>query len=315
MKKILFLLSLPVLSLLYACSANNEKEVAEITAFIENLYTSEGLEQIYDESWLKQHCTEEMLQQLKDEYEYDCYDGDCYGSWLLIGEPLGDIEEKILKGVHHDNADADLYVAEIEYSNPYKTATIYVHYRIKIKNGIPVIEDVYILDYDQSSPNEVSGTSAEQQNSEDIPYGDHFNPYFKEGAIYYDDRLGHYVRNPSAPRNAQSQNRNSSYQQETTTTRPQRKQNPFQFYNESLVYAYLNRATYKSDNGAKVTIEPNGIYVNGQCHTGGIEIDDFSLTRAIIRAETFRGTKYEVLVDTEYDYIMDISSGICYMRQ
>lgn len=161
MKKILFLLSLTVLCLLYSCGGNNEKDVAEITAFIESLYAPEGFNLYTDNSWLKQHCSEDVLQLLKDEYEYDCEEGDCYGSWLLVGEPLGDIEEKVLKGVHHDSADAHHYVAEIEYSDIYKTATIYVRYQVKMKNGTPVIEDIDILEGAESEQKTQADASSE----------------------------------------------------------------------------------------------------------------------------------------------------------
>lgn len=51
-----------------------KKAFAMITEFINN-------QQFNDSYLLKQQCTESLLDKLKDDYEYDCNDGDCYAGW------------------------------------------------------------------------------------------------------------------------------------------------------------------------------------------------------------------------------------------
>lgn len=61
--------------------AENLQQTTECKAFLEDFY--EGLE-VLDDDYIRQHVTKNAEQYLVDAYDYDCMDGDCMASWLLM---------------------------------------------------------------------------------------------------------------------------------------------------------------------------------------------------------------------------------------
>lgn len=58
--------------------AQKAQEEQRIISFITDMYNNHKFEEY---SFLKRHCTQKMLRKLKADYDYDCYDGDCYATW------------------------------------------------------------------------------------------------------------------------------------------------------------------------------------------------------------------------------------------
>ena len=58
-------------------------------AFVENFYTG-WRDAILEYDYVKQYITDNMLQQLKDEYEYDC-EGECLATWIFCYKGGGDV--------------------------------------------------------------------------------------------------------------------------------------------------------------------------------------------------------------------------------
>lgn len=58
--------------------AQKAQEEQRIISFITDMYNNNKYEEY---SFLKRHCTPKMLRKLKADYDYDCYDGDCYATW------------------------------------------------------------------------------------------------------------------------------------------------------------------------------------------------------------------------------------------
>lgn len=57
--------------------------------FLSDLYGGDQSETIHDRTWLESHCSAEVLQYLKDNYDYE---GDGYAAWLLAGDVSGSEE-------------------------------------------------------------------------------------------------------------------------------------------------------------------------------------------------------------------------------
>ena len=52
----------------------------QVITFITDMYNKARYE---DYSFLHKHCTAKMLKYLRDNYEYDCEDGDCLAGWMF----------------------------------------------------------------------------------------------------------------------------------------------------------------------------------------------------------------------------------------
>ena len=61
-------------------SGNDSNESLIIKKFITEMY-NDG--KFNDENFMLPHCSDEMIQKLRDEYDYECEDGDCYAFWLF----------------------------------------------------------------------------------------------------------------------------------------------------------------------------------------------------------------------------------------
>ena len=70
--------------------ANAQKE-QEAIAFITDMYNNHKYE---DYSFLRKHCTAKMLKFLRDNYDYDCEDGNCLAIWMFRSDNQDGINEK-----------------------------------------------------------------------------------------------------------------------------------------------------------------------------------------------------------------------------
>ena len=62
-------------------------------AFVENFY-KEWRDAILEYDYVKQNVTDNMLRQLKDEYDYDC-EGECLATWIFCYKGGGDVSDLI----------------------------------------------------------------------------------------------------------------------------------------------------------------------------------------------------------------------------
>ena len=82
-------------------------------AFVENFYT-EWRDAILEYDYVKQNITDNMLQLLKDEYEYDC-DGECLATWIFSYKGGGDVGELVSRQITAQ--DATHVLVENKYDN------------------------------------------------------------------------------------------------------------------------------------------------------------------------------------------------------
>lgn len=75
-----------------------------------------------------------------------------------------------------------------------------------------------------------------------------------------------------------------------------------QFYDAQYVMMYLSNNRFVSGD-ITLTFAYNGMYVNGQCQTGAIEVLDFDATRAICRAYSPYSGQITFFVDCQRGYI------------
>lgn len=73
--------------------AQSTEDLEAPQAFVENFY-KEWRDAILEYDYVKQNVTDNMLQQLKDEYEYDC-EGECLATWIFCYKGGGDVSDLI----------------------------------------------------------------------------------------------------------------------------------------------------------------------------------------------------------------------------
>ena len=116
MKTMLFTLAVSFMLSLkcYAVTPKNnqENETNAKKAFVENFYA--GFEDILDYAYVKKYITPNVLQLLKDSYDYDC-EGECLATWLFFYEGGGDAGELVSRQVKI--CDENHFLVEIKYAN------------------------------------------------------------------------------------------------------------------------------------------------------------------------------------------------------
>ena len=77
----------------------DNQQIEAIKQFLADIYTPKGTSEIFEESWINKHCSENMKQILRDEYDYD---GEGWGSWLIGGWAAGEEIARTLTGITYD---------------------------------------------------------------------------------------------------------------------------------------------------------------------------------------------------------------------
>ena len=172
MKKAVFYVALMISSLLISCGGNststkktnysdiNADSIAladsiaqcnDIIEFITDMYNNRKYE---DYDFIKKHCSSEMLNVLKEEFDYECEDGDCYAVWLFRSSAQDGPNDKneiiSVKPIGDYWYKYDFYDMGIRASNIIKV--------IK-KNGKIIIESVQYLGFIDNEGKEVDFTS------------------------------------------------------------------------------------------------------------------------------------------------------------
>lgn len=114
-------------------------DVENIIEFINNIYTPNGLSEIFEEKWIKQHCTTQLQKDLRDQYDFD---GEGYAMWILGGWGDGeDVSSKLKEAIF----DGEYYYATLvptgEDVKRVKGERV-IRLQVTMENGVPVISDI-----------------------------------------------------------------------------------------------------------------------------------------------------------------------------
>ena len=82
------------------------------------------------------------------------------------------------------------------------------------------------------------------------------------------------------------------------------------FRSPSDVFAFLSGHTFRDDNGNRLVIKSNSLYMNGRALTGAVRVEDFSVDEATLKAHSpFTNSGFEIwLVKTSSSYIVKVIS-------
>lgn len=82
------------------------------------------------------------------------------------------------------------------------------------------------------------------------------------------------------------------------------------FRSPSDVFAFLSRHTFRDDNGNRLVIKSNSLYMNGRALTGAVRVEDLSENEATLTAHSpFTNSGFEIwLVKTSSSYIVKVMS-------
>ena len=90
-------------------ATEKEQQIASCKAFLEKFY-----EKGQDENYIRQNVTKNALQFLKDEYDYECEDGDCLATWIFEyegGSDYGAFKKRTI-----DVIDENTYIVGNHYT-------------------------------------------------------------------------------------------------------------------------------------------------------------------------------------------------------
>ena len=95
-------------------NVNSEQEILAKKEFLEKFYKEKsGKEQEEEYVYIKKNVTANGLQNLKDLYDYECYDGDCLATWVFDyddGSDIGDLLSCIITP-----QDENIFLVEKKY--------------------------------------------------------------------------------------------------------------------------------------------------------------------------------------------------------
>ena len=116
----------------------SEQEIQAKKDFIEAFY--QGFDQ-FNDSYIKKYVSPKALQILKDEYDYECEDGDCLGTWLFVYPPGTDCDFSTVVSRDIEKINENDYLVKIKYKDAYYGIIEYSVLLTVIKDG-----DTYKID-------------------------------------------------------------------------------------------------------------------------------------------------------------------------
>ena len=78
---------------------DENQQIETIKQFLAEIYTPKGTTEIFEDKWINKHCSENMKQILRDEYDYD---GEGWGSWIIGGWGAGEEHMTTMAGITYD---------------------------------------------------------------------------------------------------------------------------------------------------------------------------------------------------------------------
>ena len=97
-----------------ADAQQQEKEIVDVSAFVEEFYKEWDKLDLLDYGYVKQYVTPNLLKYLADAYDYDC-EGECLATWKFFYEGGGDVGE--LKSRQITACDGNHVLVENKYVN------------------------------------------------------------------------------------------------------------------------------------------------------------------------------------------------------
>lgn len=116
-------------------SAQDEQKIKD---YIKSFYSQDG-PSLYEDGWMKAHCTPALIKALKE----DCpYDGDCYALWQFEGQGDGEESIKRLHSLDKQNDGSFLATVYLCYENNSQLNGIrYVRYAASVINNEVVFSE------------------------------------------------------------------------------------------------------------------------------------------------------------------------------
>lgn len=87
----------------------------------------------------------------------------------------------------------------------------------------------------------------------------------------------------------------------------------YTFYNHAAVYGYIMGRTWKNQSTV-VSIEQNGIFVNGNCVSGAVTVERFNATSALISAYIFGSQQAFFLIDLSNNSLTEADGTVYFTR-
>lgn len=118
--------------------AQQDADAEVIKKFLSSIYTPKGLNNIFEDTWVRKHCTPRMQKILRDAYDYE---GVGWGSWLIGGWGDGEDIETKMTGITYDG---QYFYANLEptgYSKQYAKGKRVIRFEVSLVDGTPVIND------------------------------------------------------------------------------------------------------------------------------------------------------------------------------
>ena len=142
----------------------SEQEIQAKKDFIEAFY--QGFDQ-FNDSYIKKYVSPKALQILKDEYDYECEDGDCLGTWLFVYPPGTDCDFSTVVSRDIEKINENDYLVKIKYKDAYYGIIEYSVLLTVIKDGDTYkIDDIKDKVHTIVDDNENSSSSTTEQKSE-----------------------------------------------------------------------------------------------------------------------------------------------------
>ncbi len=118
--------------------AKKDADAEVIKKFLAAIYKPGGASKIFEDSWVRKHCTPKMQKILRDEYMYD---GQGWGSWIIGGWEAGEETETKLTGITYDGQYFYATLVPTGYSKDYVKGKIVIRLEVNLVDGTPVIND------------------------------------------------------------------------------------------------------------------------------------------------------------------------------
>lgn len=139
MKKLFTAIAAIVLSL--GMSSCKNKENKEITKWLSEIYTAQQTDSLFADEWVYKHCSQHMQDVLQDEYDFECNEPPCWGSWIIGGWGDGEDMVTTLDGITFDGT---YYYATLLPDASYAedvTGKRVIRFKVDMIDGVPVIDE------------------------------------------------------------------------------------------------------------------------------------------------------------------------------
>lgn len=138
MKKLFIAVSAIALTLSISSCKNRENK--DITKWLTDIYCGNTIDSLFVDEWVYTHCSDNMQQTLQAEYDYDCDQAPCWGSWIIGGWGAGEDLNTTLEGITFDGTYyyATLLPDDVTGSI---TGKRIIRFVVNMVDNVPVIDE------------------------------------------------------------------------------------------------------------------------------------------------------------------------------